>query len=65
MPWVLGGSWCCNARHFVQPQQDLYETKPFADALSTDIINELAATLLKFTPPAAMRDKSVLLVVDR
>ena len=47
MPWASGGS-----RGAARPialynlQHDLYETKPYVDASSTAIINELAATLL-------------------
>ena len=47
MPWVPGGSrGAATPVALYNLQQDLYETKPYADASSTDTINELAATLL-------------------
>ena len=48
MPWARGGSrGAATPVALYNLQQDLYETKPYADASSNDIINELAATLLR------------------
>ena len=48
MPWVPRGSrGAATPVALYNLRQDLYETKSFADASSTDIINELAATLLR------------------
>ena len=47
MPWAPGGSrGAATPVALYNLQQDLYETKPYVDASSTPIINELAATLL-------------------
>jgi len=60
MPWASGGSrGAATPIALYNLQQDLYETKPYADASSTVIINELAATLLRIHNRGHARTHSV------
>ena len=61
MPWAPGGSrGAATPVALYNLQQDLYETKPYAAASSTDIINELAATLLRLHNRGHARQVSVM-----